>query len=187
MRQPSSSTRRFLTRAVGLAAAGILLSTAPASAQIASTASAVTVQSSTQPAYAWTSVANEGEQFSVSPDKLVIYGAPAHAGTTMGPGVLMGATARRGAGMGMCTNDYFGLDPFVGRLKNCYVDDKWKVIASEGEAFSSAGQAVRYGTWTNGLSSHVGMVVNGRGMCSNAFFGSDPAQGRVKYCEVRVG
>lgn len=60
-------------------------------------------------------------------------------------------------------------------------DPGWTTIAGENQSFSVDGpHAVRYGIG----SSFVTQVVTGGGECSNAAFGSDPAFGTVKLCQV---
>src|SRR5205823_3888644 len=60
-------------------------------------------------------------------------------------------------------------------------DGSWTQIAWENQSFSVSGtQTVRYGT--NG--AWITKTVTGSGQCSNAFFGSDPAYGIGKVCQV---
>ena len=57
----------------------------------------------------------------------------------------------------------------------------WTWIANESRSFSVSGtQTVRYGAG----SSWISRSVTGSGVCSNAFFGPDPAYGVVKHCEL---
>ena len=59
----------------------------------------------------------------------------------------------------------------------------WTFIASENQSFSVSGtQLVRYG---NEWVAWVQKSVTGPGQCSNAFFGSDPAPGKGKVCELQ--
>lgn len=61
--------------------------------------------------------------------------------------------------------------------------DSWQQIANEYQAFSVQGtQTVRYGSDTRWVQKSV----SGNGMCTNAFFGSDPARGVDKVCQVFV-
>ena len=61
------------------------------------------------------------------------------------------------------------------------VDAGWTRVAVEHEAFSVPGtQTVRYGVGSNWITK----TVSGGGDCSNEWFGSDPAVGIVKACEV---
>ena len=60
----------------------------------------------------------------------------------------------------------------------------WTRIASEGASFTVNGtQTVRYGAGT----SWIQRSVTNSGQCTNAFFGSDPAWGVLKSCEVMSG
>ncbi|MBW8828404.1 MAG: Ig-like domain repeat protein [Burkholderiales bacterium] len=57
----------------------------------------------------------------------------------------------------------------------------WTKIASEGASFSVSGtQTVRYGAG----SSWIQKTVSDSGTCTNAYFGSDPAFGTIKECDV---
>ena len=57
-------------------------------------------------------------------------------------------------------------------------------IAVENQAFKlDTPQSVRYGSGSRWLTK----VVSGIGQCSNSYFGSDPAFGVVKQCEVSAG
>jgi hypothetical protein len=59
----------------------------------------------------------------------------------------------------------------------------WTKIADEKTNFNVSGtQTVRYGTGPNWVQRSV----TGSGYCGNWYFGSDPAPGRVKSCEVNV-
>lgn len=103
-----------------------------------------------------------------------------------------------------CDNSMFG-DPYRGKSKQCEVryfhdggwdeggwddgghggDGGWTRCASEGRIcrFSGGGAIVRYGSDGRFYEREVrGNQV----MCSNQSFG-DPAPGRSKYCDVRVG
>ncbi|MBC8056132.1 MAG: hypothetical protein H7Y61_06095, partial [Rhizobiales bacterium] len=63
------------------------------------------------------------------------------------------------------------------RIKN----GKTKKLATEGASFSISGtQTVRFGA----DSRWIQKLVNGTGQCTNGFFGSDPAVGTVKSCEL---
>ncbi len=58
----------------------------------------------------------------------------------------------------------------------------WTRIAFEGQPFTVSGtQTVRYGSGGNWVQRSV----TGVGQCTNAFFGSDPAVGVDKRCQVR--
>ena len=57
-------------------------------------------------------------------------------------------------------------------------------IAVENQAFKlDKAQSVRYGSGSRWISK----VVSGIGQCSNSYFGTDPAFGVVKQCEVAAG
>ncbi len=57
-------------------------------------------------------------------------------------------------------------------------------IANEGESFNvTANSTVRFGADTRWVQK----VVSGAGACTNTFFGSDPAVGTAKQCEVANG
>lgn len=121
----------------------------------------------------WTTIANEGESFTVNGTQTVRYGS----GTSW---ITMSVTNN-----GQCTNAAFGNDPSYGVVKTCQVADAssttWTKIADEGATFTISGtQTVRYGAG----SSFVTQQVTGNGTCSNAFFGNDPAYGVVKECDV---
>jgi hypothetical protein len=58
----------------------------------------------------------------------------------------------------------------------------WTVVAQEGATFTVSGtQTVRYGTDTRWVEK----TVAGSGSCTNAYFGTDPAKGTVKVCQVQ--
>ena len=122
----------------------------------------------------WTPIASEGAHFTVSGTQTVRYGA----GSSW--------VSRDIAGGADCSNTAFGGDPIYGTVKSCQAAAtvtaaSWSRIAGEGENFSVSGtQTVRYGTG----SSWLVKTVTGSGSCSNAFFGSDPAYGVVKECDV---
>ena len=128
----------------------------------------------------WTRIAGEWQSFAVSGTQTVRYGANASWIT------------RSVTNGGICNNDFFGADPAVGVGKQCEVWSastpaapvSWTWIASERQSFAVSGtQTVRYGTG----SSWVTRSVAGSGVCSNEFFGSDPAVGQGKHCEVASG
>ena len=59
----------------------------------------------------------------------------------------------------------------------------WQKIADEKTSFKVQGtQSVRYGTGNAWVTKNV----TNSGWCGNWYFGSDPAPGKVKRCEVRV-
>lgn len=134
---------------------------------------------------AWVKIADEKTNFSVSGTKTVRYGA----GSSW--------VQKSVSGSGYCGNWFFGSDPAPGVVKRCEVwsdsstptpsptpsGSTWTKIADEKTNFSVSGtQTVRYGV----DSRWVQKSVSGSGYCGNAFFGSDPAPGVVKRCEVQT-
>jgi len=132
------------------------------------------VQGSTSAA--WTRIAGEGQAFNVAGAQTVRYGS--------GSAWL----TKTVVDYGECTNSFFGSDPIFGVVKQCEVagaaappPSGWTQIASEGQSFSVVGtQTVRYGAGSSWLTRSV----TGGGACTNVFFGSDPAFGIFKRCEV---
>ena len=125
----------------------------------------------------WTTVASEGQTFSVAGTQTIRYGA----GSSW---VSMQVT-----GSGACSNAAFGSDPAYGVVKQCQVagtggatnPTTWSRIAVEGAAFNVSGtQTVRFGSG----SSWITRTVTSSGSCTNAFFGNDPIFGVVKQCDV---
>lgn len=135
------------------------------------------------PSSGWTKVATEGGSFSVSGSRQVRYG------------LRTSWIEKTVSGAARCTNQYFGADPLVGVLKECWIAPpisgsvppppaSWRKIATEGNAFAlSSSQPVRYGSG----SSWIERTVNGAGACTNAFFGRDPLRGVLKECWSPVG
>jgi hypothetical protein len=134
---------------------------------------------------AWVKVADEKTNFSVSGTQTVRYGT----GSSW--------VQKSVSGSGYCGNWFFGSDPAPGVVKRCEVwtdsaaptpspapsGSTWTKIADEKTNFSVSGtQTVRYGTG----SSWVQKSVSGSGYCGNGFFGSDPAPGIVKQCQVQT-
>ena len=125
------------------------------------------------PTGGWTKVASEGQSYTVSGTQTVRYGS----GSSW---ITQSVT-----GGGNCTNAAFGSDPLVGVVKECDVASggavTWTTIASEGQSFTLSGtQTVRYGAG----SSWITRTLTNGGACTNAFFGTDPAYGIVKQCQV---
>ena len=123
-------------------------------------------------------VAAEGSAFAVTGTQTIRYGADSRW------------VQNSVSGGGQCSNEFFGNDPARGILKSCEIvaadvaptpgpltPGKWTTVALEGKAIAVTGiQTIRYGAdsrWTQ-------KSVSGTGQCTNAFFGSDPAQGTVK-------
>jgi hypothetical protein len=121
-----------------------------------------------------TTIASEGQAFTVSGTTAVQYGAGSNW------------AQRFVNGTGQCTNEFFNIDPAVGTVKSCriaagaVVSSTRTKIASEGEAFSLGGATtVQYGVNSAWISKTLSA-----GQCTNEFFGSDPAVGIVKSCVV---
>jgi hypothetical protein len=136
---------------------------------------------------AWTRLASEKTSFTVSGTKTVRYGAGSRWVT------------KSVSGSGYCGNWFFGSDPAPGTVKSCEVwtdggsapssppaaptGSSWTKIAEEKTNFTVSGtKTVRYGA----DSRWVTRSVSGSGYCGNSFFGSDPASGVVKRCEVQT-
>ena len=129
-----------------------------------------------------TKVATEGGSFSLTGMQTVRYGADSRW------------IQKLVTGSAQCTNGFFGSDPAVGTLKSCELitvnatppppsptPAPATSLATEGGTFSVGGtQTVRYGAG----SRWVQKLVTGSGDCTNGFFGSDPAPGTVKFCEL---
>ncbi len=130
----------------------------------------------------WTKIADEKTNFTVSGTQTVRYGA----GSSW--------VQKSVNGSGYCGNWYFGSDPAPGVVKHCEVlsstggggnpppsGSTWTKIADEKTYFTVSGtKTVRYGVDTRWVQKSV----TGTGYCANTFFGSDPADGVVKRCEV---
>ncbi|HEX5683256.1 MAG TPA: hypothetical protein VFY73_04395 [Ideonella sp.] len=119
----------------------------------------------------WTKVADENGSFTVSGTQNVRYGS----GYNWVSKVVTGTA--------VCSNSYFGSDPFWGVRKQCQVASAtvWTKIADERTNFTVAGtQNIRYGRG----SAWVTRSVTGSGQCTNDFFGSDPLPGTKKECRV---
>jgi hypothetical protein len=123
---------------------------------------------------AWNRIATEWQPFTVSGTQTVRYGS----GTSW--------VTKSVTGSAYCMNEFFGTDPAYGIVKQCEVavaDDGtvWTRIATEWQPFSVSGtQMVRYGSG----DSWVTKPVTGDAYCMNDFFGTDPAYGILKQCEV---
>ncbi len=69
-----------------------------------------------------------------------------------------------------------------GTARSAAVTVTWTKIATEGQTFSVSGvQTVRYGANGNFITKSVSST----GKCSNSFFGSDPAVGVKKECDLK--
>ena len=128
---------------------------------------------SSPPVSGWTTIATEGQDFTVSGTQTVRYGTGSSWIT------------RTVTGGGTCSNAWFGSDPAFGIVKECQVAGSaspgWTKIADENQNFTVSGtQTVRYGSGSSWLQRSV----TGSGACSNAWFGADPLFGVVKECDV---
>lgn len=146
-------------------------------ANAASSVSAVAAPPGGAPA--WTRIAVEGQNFTISGTQTVRYGV---GSSWIAKDITSG---------GSCTNGFFGSDPIQGVIKECDVSASpvpvsspsgaWTRLAGESENFTVQGtQTVRYGSG----SAWVTKLVSNGGACTNTFFGADPAYGIVKECDV---
>jgi Domain of unknown function (DUF4832)/Domain of unknown function (DUF4874) len=129
----------------------------------------------------WTKIADEKASFTVSGTKTVRYGTDSRW------------VQKSVTGQGYCGSWFFGSDPASGVVKRCEVLSEgaapnpeptatWTKIANEKQNFTVSGtKTVRYGA----DSRWVQKSVTNSGYCGNDFFGSDPAPGVVKRCELR--
>ena len=154
-----------------------------------------TPETKTSPEGTWSTVADEWQAFAVDGTQQVRYGV----GTSW--------TTRSVTGVGECTNSAFGGDPAPGLVKSCAIltavsapapapspspspspspapspsEGTWTKVADEWQSFVIDGtKQVRYGVG----SSWITRSITGGGQCTNSAFGSDPAPGIVKSCEV---
>jgi len=126
----------------------------------------------------WTAIAVEGQSFAVNGTQTVRFGT------------AESWVQRVVTGGGWCTNEFFGSDPAFGFGKQCDVQASapdtsagWTTIAIEGQSFTVNGtQTIRFGTAGNWIQR----IVTGGGWCTNEFFGSDPASGFGKECDVQA-
>jgi hypothetical protein len=131
----------------------------------------------------WVKIADEKTSFTVSGTQTVRYGT--------GPNWIQKSVT----GTAQCNNYFFGKDPAPGVVKRCEVlsagsstpsptpspTATWTKIADEKTSFTVSGtKTVRYGSDSRWIQKSV----TGTGQCNNSFFGSDPADGVVKRCEV---
>jgi hypothetical protein len=124
----------------------------------------------------WVKVADEWTSFMQATSQPVRYGTEA------------GWITKTVVGQVPCTNQFFGSDPVYGVLKRCEIGTPgaatWTTVAQEPYAFSVTGtRTVRYGLAGKWITRNV----TGTVPCTNAFFGSDPAFGIKKSCEVSSG
>jgi uncharacterized protein (DUF1800 family) len=124
----------------------------------------------------WLPVASEWQAFVLNAPARVRYGA----GSTWIERDLP-------AGQALCTNTFFGSDPLPGVVKSCQTLQAaaadWTPLANEWQAFTLAAPTrVRYGAGSTWIERDLPA---GQGVCSNAFFGTDPLPGVVKRCEAQ--
>lgn len=126
-----------------------------------------------------TTIATEGQSFTVSGTQTVQFGV----GSTW---VQQSVT-----GTGQCTVGFFGSDPAMWVPKTCQLVSSTApaptapaaptTIAQEGQSFTVTGtQTVQFGFGT----AWVTMQVTGTGQCTIGFFGSDPAMWVPKICQI---
>lgn len=156
----------------------------PVSFQENSSTDRATAQATTT---TWSKIANEWSNFSVSGTRKVRFGSGSKW------------IEKSVTGNGRCDANFFGSDPALMVAKTCEVatvaetgstpvssttpvsTSAWSKIASEWAYFTISGtKTVRYGSG----SRWVQKTVTNSGMCTNSWFGSDPAPTIVKSCEV---
>jgi hypothetical protein len=121
------------------------------------------------PTTQWSFIANEGGSFTTSERQTVRYGTDGRW------------TQKDVTGTFNCTNAAFGNDPNVGVGKRCELG--WSKVADEAQAIALPNtRRVRYGTDTRWVQ-RTGIKT---GSCTNEFFGSDPAFGIGKSCQVAM-
>ncbi|WP_260501438.1 S8 family serine peptidase [Aquabacterium sp. J223] len=131
--------------------------------------------SSGSPAASWTRIASEYGSFDL--------GTTPH---TVRYGVNGAWTQLTVAGAGQCSNAFFGNDPAYGWAKVCEAMPlataaNWTTVAQEWQGFNVSGtRSVRYGIDGRWVVRNVA----GHAACTNEGFGTDPAPGVVKRCEV---
>lgn len=119
----------------------------------------------------WTPIANEKESFSLAAAGWVRYGAGS------------GWTLRWVSGSGTCSNEAFGGDPAPNVPKSCAVAAPWLTVASEGDTVVlDWPTTVRYGAGDRWATRQVSQSI----ACSSTAFGSDPAYGVHKHCEIQA-
>jgi hypothetical protein len=178
---PITGPRRGLSRPVSPATIALVLASllsacggggSSSAGGIATTARALDASAGADAG--WTPIAGEHQAFAVDGTQTVRYGIGSDWIT------------KRVTGGGECSNEWFGVDPSYGIVKQCdvggpAVDAGWTRVASENEGFAVDGmQTVRYGSGSTWLVKNV----TGGGRCSNEWFGNDPLVGVVKQCEV---
>jgi glucose/arabinose dehydrogenase len=130
----------------------------------------------------WVHLANHPDAFTVDGTQLVRFGVDTRW------------VEKYVTGNGWCTNSFFGFNPAVGVLKTCELQVNgtpppppppsttvWTHIADHPQPFTVVGtKLVRFGVDTRWVQRNV----TANGWCTNTFFGSNPAPGVLKTCEV---
>jgi uncharacterized protein (DUF1800 family) len=129
----------------------------------------------------WTKVADELHTFYIDGKKTVRYGAGSNW------------VEKSFSGYAQCTNQVFGRDPAVGTKKQCQVEGStdtpaneaasgtWTKVADEFNTFLVSGaQSVRFGTG----NAWVQKTISGYAQCITSTFGTDPAVGLKKQCQL---
>jgi uncharacterized protein (DUF1800 family)/CTP-dependent riboflavin kinase len=134
-------------------------------------------------AVTWTKVADEYQTFYISGTQTVRFGS----GTSW--------VEKSVSGYAQCVSKVFGSDPAPGIKKQCEVasgtqttststatdSGSWTKVADEFQTFYISGtKTVRYGSG----SSWVQKSISGYAQCVSKVFGSDPAPGIKKQCQV---
>lgn len=135
----------------------------------------------------WSKIADEWTNFNVSGTRKVRFGAGSKW------------IEKSVSGNGRCDSNFFGSDPALLVVKTCEVatatetntttpvatapaaTSSWTKVAAEWAYFTVSGtKTVRYGAGTKWVQK----LVTNSAMCTNSWFGSDPAPTIVKSCEV---
>ena len=149
----------------------------------------------------WVKAVDENRSFTLTSPAVVRYGA----GASWIQRSLSGAVN--------CSNNFFGADPARGIAKSCQIPSTATIIASTATATATATATtitatsttqpttttswvtavqenqtfrvleptvVRYGAGTSWVQRNLNGSIN----CTNSFFGSDPARGIVKSCQI---
>lgn len=166
-----------LVAAASLAACGGGSSNDDAAAAAASEESPTAQAQAVTTTTTWQRVAMENQTFTLAAATQVRFGT----GTSWVTKTLSGTVT--------CSNKTFGKDPAVGSYKQCDIpvttttdtSISWQKVAAENQAFTlTAATTVRYGAGSTWITKTLSGTVN----CSNGVFGSDPAVGVYKQCEI---
>jgi hypothetical protein len=141
----------------------------------------------------WQKLSDEKREFKVTGTQTVRYGLDPRW------------VEKQVTGTGWCGNWFFGTDPYPNKVKRCELKvvtstpdpepdpepepepepQTWTKIADEKTNFTlTATSQVRYGVDGRWLER---TLAPGTYWCGNTFFGTDPASGTVKRCEVKSG